>query len=72
MNLINSRQGQRDPRNIFVTAVTLVITVYVVFAMVKAFVESDPSFGKYGWPILGALVIGIIAFLRSGGLFGKS
>ena len=69
MKVIKTKKGEMNPGGIFATAVTIIITVYVVFEMIKAFVEADPSFGRYGWPILGALVIGIIAFLRSGRLF---
>ncbi len=68
MKLLN-KKGEINPGAIFATVVTIIISVYVVFVLVKAFVEMDPSFGRYGWPILGSLVIGVIAFLRSGGLF---
>ena len=51
--------------NLITTIVTLPIAVYIVFAMIKAFVEADPSFGTYGWPILGALVIGVVALFKN-------
>lgn len=57
--------GQSNIGTVVSTIFSLVIAVYVVYAMIKAFVDADPSFGTYGWPILGALVIGVIAYFRS-------
>ncbi|NQU98034.1 hypothetical protein HQ533_01075 [Candidatus Woesearchaeota archaeon] len=45
-------------------ALYLIFGIYIIFLVIKAFVESDPSFGMYGWPILGAIVSGVIIFFR--------
>ena len=60
-----NKLAQGDVRNIFSTAIVIILTVYVSYAMISALVQSDPSFGRYGWPILAALVVGVIAFFRS-------
>ena len=43
----------------------LIFGIYVAFYIVKALVESTPEFGSYGWPILGALVGGVIIYFRN-------
>ena len=62
-------KGQSNPGNILVTTFVVIVTVYVAYQLIKGFSEDDPTFGKYGWTILGALVIGVIAFFKSGRLF---
>lgn len=55
---------------IFITVIIIILTVYVSFAIIMQLVNADPSFAKYGLPILAALVVGVIAFFKSGKLFG--
>jgi len=67
MNL--TKKAETNPGKVVQTIFVLVITVYVVYSIIKAFTEADPEFARYGWPILGALVVGIIAYFKSGRVF---
>lgn len=52
------------------TALTLLILVYIAFIMTQQFCEMTPSYCSVGWSVFGALLIGVIAFLKFG-LFSR-
>lgn len=47
-------------------AVVLFIMFFVFFQMAKAFCETDTSFCKYGFSLVGAFAVGIYFYLRYG------
>jgi hypothetical protein len=66
MKVIKEKSDRSDMVSILETLLVWVITVYIAYVMIYALAQNDPSFGRYGLPIIGALVVGIIAFLRKG------
>lgn len=48
-----------------------IVSVFIAYVLIKAFSDAFPEFGQFGWPILAALVFGVILFFRYG-LFGTS
>jgi uncharacterized membrane protein len=46
--------------------VEAIISVFIAFLLIKTFSDAFPGFGQYAWPILAALVLGVILFFRYG------
>jgi hypothetical protein len=50
----------------FATVIGLLLMAYVGFVVITQLIQQTPGFGYYGWAIFGALIAGIIIFLKFG------
>lgn len=55
---------------IFGLVIALFFLVYIAFLLTQNFCQQTPSYCSVGWTVFGALVIGVVAFLKVG-LFGS-
>jgi len=53
-----------DIQQIFGTVIMILLLVYVSFMVTQQFCEMTPSYCGTGWVIFGALVFGVIVFLK--------
>jgi hypothetical protein len=61
-----NKRGQQNVIEWAVTAVFLLVYLYVFFQIGKAFCSADNSFCGYFASVLAAFVAGIVLFLRYG------
>jgi hypothetical protein len=55
-----NKKGNFNLSNLFI----IIFGVYFIYLLISEFTKITPSFGVYGWTIFGALMFGLVFYLK--------